>query len=110
MADWKSFNMTSMGDIKLRSAVKFCLRLGESPVETLRMFQESNMLPLCGKTFAYKWHEQFRMGRRSINDNKRSGPPSVVLTSSMIRLKELMNLDRCITVREVAETLDQSSR
>ena len=63
------------------------------------------MLLSCGKSSVYKWHEGFRMGRRSIND-KRSGPTSVVLTSNTIRVKELLNSDRCITVRKVAETLD----
>lgn len=100
--------MTSTGDVELRSVVKFCVGLGKSPAETLRMIRAAETLPTCGKTFVYKWHERFRNGRKSIDDDERAGRPSVVMASNKDRVKELVNTDRRLTVRDIAETLDIS--
>lgn len=101
--------MTSTGDTELRSVVKFCVGLGKSPAETLNMIKDSSTLPSCGKTFVYKWHERFRNGRNSVEDDGRAGRPSVALVSNTDKVRELLDTDRRITVRAIADKLGISA-
>lgn len=94
--------MTSTGNLELRSVIKFCVGLKKSPSETLRMIEESDTLEKCGKTFVYKWHERFRSGRTSVEDDERRGRPSVVMTSSRDKVRQLLDKDRRLTVRVIA--------
>lgn len=88
--------MTSTGDIELRSVVKFCVGLAKSPVETLKLITSSKTLPNCSKTFVYRWHERYRNERKSIEDDNRTGQPSIVTISSKERVKELRHSHRAL--------------
>lgn len=100
--------MTSTGDVELRSVIKFCVGLKKTPAETLKLIQESSTLPSCGKTFVYKWHERFRNGRLSVNDDDRTGRPSTVITSKIDSVRDIIRKDRRSTVRTIADALDMS--
>ncbi|EDW55836.1 GM17389 [Drosophila sechellia] len=59
------------------------------------------------KTVVYQWHERFRSGRESVNDDERSGRPSTSKTDENIdKIKDWMIVDRKLTIREMAEELD----
>ena len=62
----------------------------------------------CSPATVYKWHARFRSGRDSIEDDPRSGRPAVVVCSVRDRVKDMVNCDRRITVRSIADELDVS--
>ncbi len=101
--------MTSTGDVELRGVVKFCVALNKSPMDTFKMIKSTGKYEKCSQTFVYKWHSRFKRGRESIQDDPRSGRPSVVLCSIKDRVKSLVNMDRKTTVRALAEELAVSS-
>jgi len=72
-------NMTSIGDVEMRSIVKFCVALEKSPTETIKwsILQENtrNAVRLCT---LYRWHARFKVGRNSIEDDPRFGRQSAV--------------------------------
>ena len=39
--------MTSIGDVKLRAAIQFCLALGKTPTETYKMIQQAGTTRKC---------------------------------------------------------------
>ena len=100
--------MTSTGDVELRSVVKFCVALEKSPTETLNMIKSTGKYKKCSPATVYKWHVRFRSGRDSIEDDPRSGRPAVIVCSVRDRVKDMVNCDRRITVRSIADELDVS--
>lgn len=102
--------MTSSCETELRTVVKFCVGLGKSPSETVKMIEQSTTMPKCGKTFVYKWHERFRNGRLSVDDDDRAGRPVVAVVSSNIdKVKSLLDADRRVTVRDIADQIGLST-
>ena len=58
--------------------IKFCVSVGKSPAETMKLIRSSETMNQCSVSAIYKWHERFRNGRKSTEDDSRHGPPCVV--------------------------------
>ena len=58
--------------------IKFCVGLRKSPAETMKLIRSSETKKPCNVSAVYKWHERFRNGRKSTEDDSRDGPPCVV--------------------------------
>ncbi|KAG5314739.1 SETMR methyltransferase, partial [Acromyrmex insinuator] len=59
------------------------------------------------KTTVYEWHERFRSGRESVEDNERSSRPSTSKTDENInKVREMLANNRKLTIRELAEDLN----
>jgi len=59
------------------------------------------------KTVVYQWHERFKNGRESIEDDERSGRPSTSKTDENIdKVKEILVNNHKLTIREIAEDLN----
>ena len=55
----------------------------------------------------FRWHECFRSGRESVEDDERSGRPSTAKTDENInKIKGWMTVSRKLTIREIAEELN----
>ena len=55
----------------------------------------------------FRWHESFRNGRGSVEDDERSGRPSTAKTDENInKIKGWMTVCRKLTIREIAEELN----
>lgn len=100
--------MTSTGDVELRSIVKFCVGLGKPPCETIKLMKSSENIKEFSPSFVYKWHERFRSGRKSIEDDPREGRPSEVISSIKDNVKDMIQRDRRMTVRTIATELSVS--
>jgi len=59
------------------SIIKFCVRIGKTPAETIGMRKTCYNL----KKFGYKKHKSFTNGRKSVKDDKREGRPLIVIPS-----------------------------
>lgn len=70
-----------MADLELRAIIKFCVGLGKTPKQTLETIKESSTSSSCSTSFVYKWHERFRNGRTSLEDDSRKGRPAGVTAS-----------------------------
>jgi len=59
------------------------------------------------KTAVYEWHERFKNGRESVEDDERSGRPSTSKTDENInKVREMLINNRKLTIRELAEDLN----
>ena len=53
------------------------------------------------KTAVYMWYKCFEEGRENIKDDQRSGRPSIVTSSHIAAVKQLLDNDRGITIRDI---------
>ena len=60
------------------TVIKFCVSVGKSPAVTMKLIRSSETMNPCSVYALYKWHERFRNGRKSAEDDSRDGPPCVV--------------------------------
>lgn len=97
--------MTSIGDVELRSIVKFCVALEKSSTETMKMINSTGKYKKCSPATVYRWHAPFKEGRNSIEDDRRCGRQSVVACSIKDSVKDMINCDRRTTVRAIADEL-----
>lgn len=98
--------MTSTGDVETRAAIKFCVGLGKTPTQTHTMIKEG-LKRKCSRSLVFKWHERFRNGRESIEDDVRCGRVPVVKQSVTEKVRERIREDR-LTIRSIAERLGVS--
>ena len=75
--------------VEQRSVIKFCVGLGKSPVDTLKLIRNSETKNPCSVSVVYKWHERFRNGRKSTEDDLRDGRPCVVKMTIKYKMKDI---------------------
>jgi len=83
--------MTSIGDVELRSNVKFCVALEKSPTETMKMINSTGKYKKRSPATVYRWYARFKEGRNSIEDDPRCGRQSVVACSIKDSVKDSAN-------------------
>lgn len=87
-----------------RIAVKFCAKLGKSATETIAMLNTAYGDVAMKRTACFKWHERFKGGRQSIDDDERPGRPSTSTDDPHVdKINTLVRENRRLTVRELAE-------
>ena len=90
--------------LEQRYCIKFCLKLGDSQVETIRkihtVFGDDDM----GITHIKEWYNRFKDGRTLVESEPRSGRPSTCRNDQVIaKVNAVVMRDRRLTIREIAE-------
>lgn len=94
-------------NLQQRTCIKFCVKNGFNGARTLEMLEKCFGNDSLKKTVVYQWHERFKSGRESIEDDERSGRPSTSKTDENIdEVKEMLVNNRKLTIREIAEDLN----
>ena len=99
--------MTSKTDHEVRANIKFCVKLGFTSTQTLEEIREAKHTSCC-RSLVFKWHDRYRKGRESLEDDVRSGRPKKIATSIQEKVTALLDDDRRLTVRELSESVDAS--
>ena len=84
-----------------RSAIKFCVRNGFSKSKTIDMLLNAYGEKAMKKTAVYMWYKCFEEGKENIKDDQRSGRPSIVTSSHVAAVKQLLDNHRRITIRDI---------
>ena len=93
---------------KQRSAIKFCVRNGFSKSKTIDMLLNAYGEKAMKKAAVYMWYKRFEEGKENIKGDQRSGRPSVVTSSHVAAVKQVLDNDRRITIRNIAAKTDYS--
>lgn len=96
-------------NLEQRICLKFCVANGISCVQSLKMLTKCYGDSVLSKSQTYEWYKAFKTGREFVVDKPRSGRPSTSLNEENIeKVKELMLVNRTLSLREMARTLDLS--
>ncbi|PRD26158.1 UNVERIFIED_CONTAM: hypothetical protein NCL1_38889 [Trichonephila clavipes] len=89
-----------MSDNEQRCAIKFCFRFGHNATETFAKLQQAYGDSVSLRAQVFPWSE----GRESIEDEPRSGRPSVSKTAENgVRVRDLVCSDRRLTARMIGK-------
>ncbi|KAJ8947799.1 hypothetical protein NQ318_019471 [Aromia moschata] len=93
--------------IEQRMAIKFCVKLEKSAAETIPMLNKDFGVDCLSERQNLRWHKAFAEGQEDVNDKNRAGRPSTSSSDDNVkRVRDLLNTDRCLSVRLISETLD----
>ena len=65
--------MSSRVNVETRATIKLCVKLGMTPTQTYDKMTAANMNYKGSRRLIIKWHERFRDGRESLEDDYCSG-------------------------------------
>nr|QXJ78547.1 putative DD34D transposase [Floraphis choui] len=93
--------------IEQRFAFKFCVKLGKSPVKTFCMMKTAFGDDSLSERQVFRWHKAFLEGREEVSDEVRVGRPlTTTFDETVVRVRELLNTNRQLSVRLVSQTLN----
>lgn len=90
--------------IEQRYAIKFCFRLGKTASETFAMITEAYKEDSLSRAQVFRWFNEFKNGRESVEDMERSGRPSTSrVDETVAKVKELLDSDRRLSLKMIAD-------
>jgi transposase len=96
--------------LEQRYCIKFCQKLGDSQVETIRKIHTVFGDDAMGITQIKEWYNRFKDGRTSVESEPRSGRPSTCRNDQVIaKVNAVVMRDRRLTIREIAEEVGVST-
>ncbi|GFX16250.1 protein GVQW3 [Trichonephila clavipes] len=82
-------------------------RLRHNATETVGKLQQAYGDSVLSRAQVFRWFKAFSEGRESIENEPRSGRPSVSETAeNVVRVQDLVRSDRRLTVRMIEEELN----
>ena len=97
--------------LELRASIKFCVKLGKSGAESFEMIRRAYGNEAMSRARCFEWHAHFKRGRTSLEDNERSGRPSMSSTPKNVEtIRRLVHEDRRRTIKDIAAIINVSYR
>ena len=92
--------------IEQRINIKFCVKLGKTATETLKMLRDVYGDSSMSRTRVFEWHKRFVEGREDVEDDPKLGRPCTSTTDTNIeKVRQLVRSDRRLTIRVIANEL-----
>ncbi|XP_013776410.1 putative uncharacterized protein FLJ37770 [Limulus polyphemus] len=96
--------------LEQRYCIKFCQKLGDSQVETIRKIQTAFGNDAMGITQIKEWYNRFKDGHTTVESEPRSGRPSTCRNDQVIaKVNAMVMRDHRVTIREIAEEVGIST-
>ena len=93
-----------------RYCIKFCQKLGDTQIETIRKIQQMFGDVALSPTQTKEWFKRFKNGRESVESEPRSGRPCTSRNKEVKdQVREEVLNDRRVTVREIAVEVEIST-
>ena len=92
--------------IEQRINIKFCVKLGKTATETLKMLRDVYGDSSMSRTRVFEWHKRLVEGRKDVEDDPKLGRPCTSTTDTNIKkVRQLVCSDRRLTIRVIANEL-----
>ncbi|XP_033230210.1 protein GVQW3-like [Belonocnema kinseyi] len=101
--------LASSARCELRSVIRFLSAKNIAPVEIHTQLCEIYEDKCMSVQHMRKWCREFKNGRTDVNDEERSGRPSIS-DETVAKVEEVMLSDRRMTVRELSEMIPDVSK
>ena len=89
-----------------RCAIKFCVKLGETGIETFNKLKQAYEEHALSRSQVFKWYKAFSEDCESIKDKPLCGRPSNSKTDNNEKVRTLVRSDRRLTGRMIASELN----
>ena len=87
-----------------RINIKFCVKLGKTATETLKMLRDVYEDSSMSRTRVSEWHKRFVEGREDVEDDPKSGRPCTSITDTNIeKVRQFVRIDRRLTIRVITD-------
>jgi len=96
--------------LEQRYCIKFCQKLGDTQVETIRKIQQALGDDAMSITRIKEWYNRFKDGSTSVDSEPRHGRASTSRNDVINQVWTLVMQDRHITVQELAGEVGVSIR
>ena len=83
-----------------RCAIKFCVKLGETGIETFNKLKQAYGEHALSRSHLFKWYKAFSEGRESIKDEHRSGRPTSKTDNNVEKVRALVQSDRRLSAND----------
>ena len=81
--------------------IKFCFKLGKTFTGTSQMLQQPYGEDCLSCVQCHEWYQHFKLGRASIEDDPKSGWPSMSLDDDLVeKVLAVIHQNRHLTLRE----------
>ena len=92
--------------IEQRINIKFCVKLGKTATETLKMLRDVYGDSSMSRTRVFEWHKRFVEGREDVGDDLMSGRPCTLTTDTNIeKVWQLVRSGHRLTICIIANQL-----
>uniref|UniRef100_A0A1B6MF73 Mos1 transposase HTH domain-containing protein n=1 Tax=Graphocephala atropunctata TaxID=36148 RepID=A0A1B6MF73_9HEMI len=96
----------SENNCEQRYAIKFCVKLGETPTVTFEKLKKAYGDDTLSRAQVFRWYKAFSNGRESVQDDPRSGRSlSSKSDENVKKVSDLVRNDRRLTTKIVSEQL-----
>ena len=79
--------MAAPAQEETRAIIKFCVDLGKTPTETMKMMKDANRSSNVSRSLVFKWHKRFSEGRESLKDDTGRGRKRIVNAGTVAAVK-----------------------
>ncbi len=93
--------MTSTDFKEQCAIIKYCVNLGKTPTQTRTLMQQANMSTSVSRSLVFKWHDRYRQGRETLEDDGGRGRKQVVDVTLVERVKDFVLADRRVTMNDI---------
>ena len=94
--------MAAPAQEKTRAIIKFCVDLGKTPTETMKMMKDANRSSNVNRYLVFKWHKRFSESRESLKDDTGRGRKRTVNAGTVAAVKSLIEEDLRLTVNDIS--------
>jgi hypothetical protein len=95
--------------IPTRDNIKFCFKLGGTPIETYEILQTVCGDEALSRSSVFKWFKRIKDGREDVQDDPRSGSPSASRNADTIaNVREMVTRHRRGSLRKMEDELNIS--
>lgn len=97
---------TTMEKTEFRILIKHCYLMGKNTVQTKKWLDKCYPDAAPSRQMVERWIAEFKRGRTNTDDAERSGRPnSVVVPGTIEKVRKLVQADRKLKLREIAQLL-----
>jgi len=100
--------MSSSDRLEIRSIIKFCQQLGDTPTATYEKIQITKGKDSVSRSLVFSWHKRFKDGEESIEDREREGRKRKITATLVASIEQALQEDRRLTVRTLSDMFDIS--
>ena len=100
--------MPSSDRLEIRSIIKFCQKLGDTPTATYEKIQVTKGKDSVSRALVFSWHKRFKDGEESIEDREREGRKRKITATLVASIEQALQEDRRLTVRTLSDMFDIS--